>query len=310
MSRHAQVVALAGGVGGSRLAQGLARALPADQLTVVVNTGDDLTHLGLRVCPDLDTLMYTLAGLGDRQRGWGLTDETFHAMEMVGRYGGPTWFSLGDRDLGTHLARTARLADGATLTEVTHELFGHLNVATRVLPMTDGERRTFIETVDGERLPFQDWLVGRRAEPRVARVTREGEGVATDAVLQALDAADLVVLCPSNPFVSLDPILELPGVRERVAQRCVVGLSPIVSGHAVKGPLGTMIPDLLGVAPSAGAVASYYADLLTGLVVEHGDAHTLRDPSLARLEARTVMGDEHDRARLARELLAFAATLP
>ena len=308
MTKHARVVALAGGVGGSRLAQGLARALPAEALTVVVNTGDDLTHLGLSVCPDLDTLMYTLAGLGDRQRGWGLAGETFGAMEMVGRYGGPTWFALGDRDLGTHLARTARLADGATLTEVTLALFAHLNVPTRVLPMTNGSRRTFIETRDGERLPFQEWLVGRRAEPRVARVTRDGDGTATEEVLQVLDAADLVVLCPSNPFVSLDPILELPGVRERVLQRCTVGLSPIVSGHAVKGPLGNMIPDLLGVAPSAGAVASYYADLLTGLVVEHGDAHTLRQP-LACLETRTDMGDEHDRARLARELLAFAATL-
>ncbi|MCA9535629.1 MAG: 2-phospho-L-lactate transferase [Myxococcales bacterium] len=307
MSQHARVVALAGGVGGSRLAQGLARALPADALTVVVNTGDDLTHLGLRVCPDLDTLMYTLAGLGDRARGWGLADESFRAMEMVGRYGGPTWFALGDRDLGTHLARTTRLHAGASLTEVTAELCASLGVSTRLLPMTDGERRTFIDTQEGERLAFQDWLVGRRAAPRVSRVVREGQGQATCAVLAALDAADLVVLCPSNPYVSIDPIMELAGVRERVADTRCVALSPIVGGAAVKGPLGTMIPDLTGAPASAAAIARHYQGLLDGMVVEHGDAEGLTLPSL---ETRTVMGDEHDRERLARELLAFAAALP
>ncbi|MCB9660783.1 MAG: 2-phospho-L-lactate transferase [Polyangiales bacterium] len=307
MSSAPRVVALAGGVGGSRLAHGLARALPEGALTVIVNTGDDLTHLGLRICPDLDTLMYTLSGLGDRARGWGLRDETFRAMEMVARYGGPTWFALGDQDLGTHLVRTARLGEGATLTQVTAELCERVGVRTPLLPMSDGERRTFIETTDGERLPFQDWLVGRRAAPRVARVTREGDGHATDEVLRALDEADLVVLCPSNPFVSLDPILELPGVRERVAARRTVGLSPIVGGQAVKGPLGTMIPDLLGTPASASAIGIYYADLLRGLVVERGDAVNVTLPTL---ETATVMGDEVDRARLARELLDFAAALP
>lgn len=307
MSAFHNVVALAGGVGGSRLAQGLARALPHDALTVVVNTGDDLVHVGLTVCPDLDTLMYTLGGLGDRERGWGLRDESFRAMEMLGRYGGPTWFSLGDRDLGTHLARTMQLAAGNTLTQVTASLCASVGVHTRLLPMSDGMRKTIIETTEGERLPFQDWLVGRRAVPRVKSVTRVGDGVATPQVLSALDAADLVVICPSNPYVSIDPILELPGVRERVAQKRVVALSPIVGGKAVKGPLATMIPDLAGVAPSAAAIVQHYQGLLSALVVEHGDAQGVPLPCL---ETRTVMGDEHDRERLARELLAFAAELP
>jgi LPPG:FO 2-phospho-L-lactate transferase len=307
MSAFRHVVALAGGVGGSRLAQGLARALPEDALTVVVNTGDDLVHVGLTVCPDLDTLMYTLGGLGDRERGWGLRDESFRAMEMLGRYGGPTWFSLGDRDLGTHLARTMQLSAGATLTQVTASLCASVGVTTRLLPMTDGARKTIIETTEGERLPFQDWLVGRRAVPRVRSVTRVGDGVATPEVLGALDAADLVVLCPSNPYVSIDPILELPSVRERVAQKPVVALSPIVGGKAVKGPLGTMIPDLAGVPASAAAIVQHYGGLLSALVVEQGDA---ADVPLPCLETRTVMGDERDRERLARELLAFAAELP
>ena len=307
MSAFRNVVALAGGVGGSRLAQGLARALPNDALTVVVNTGDGLVHVGLTVCPDLDTLMYTLGGLGDRERGWGLRDESFRAMEMLGRYGGPTWFSLGDRDLGTHLARTMQLAAGNTLTEVTASLCASVGVTTRLLPMSDGMRKTIIETAEGERLPFQDWLVGRRAVPRVKSVTRVGDGVATPQVLSALDAADLVVICPSNPYVSIDPILELPAVRERVAQKRVVALSPIVGGKAVKGPLATMIPDLAGVAPSAAAIVQHYQGLLSALVVEHGDAQGVPLPCL---ETRTVMGDEHDRERLARELLAFAAELP
>ncbi len=307
MTPFRHVVALAGGVGGSRLAQGLARALPPEALTVVVNTGDDLVHVGLTVCPDLDTLMYTLSGLGDRERGWGLRDESFRAMEMLGRYGGPTWFALGDRDLGTHLARTMQLAAGASLTSVTAHLCASVGVHTRLLPMSDGTRKTIIETTDGERLPFQDWLVGRRAVPRVKSVTRVGEGVATPEVLRALDDADLVVVCPSNPYVSIDPILELPGVRERVAQKRVVALSPIVGGRAVKGPLGTMIPDLMGVPASAAAIVQHYGGLLSALVVEHGDAI---DIALPCRETRTVMGDEHDRERLARELLAFAAELP
>lgn len=307
MTSFRHVVALAGGVGGSRLAQGLARALPTDALTVVVNTGDDLVHVGLDVCPDLDTLMYTLSGLGDRERGWGLRDESFRAMEMLGRYGGPTWFALGDRDLGTHLARTMQLAAGRTLTEVTAHLCTSVGVHTRLLPMSDGARKTIIETTEGERLPFQDWLVGRRAVPRVSRVVREGDGVATPQVLSALDDADLVVICPSNPYVSIDPILELPGVRERVTRKRVVALSPIVGGKAVKGPLGTMIPDLMGVPASAAAIVQHYDGLLSALVVEHGDGAGVGVPCR---ETRTVMGDERDRERLARELLAFAAELP
>ncbi len=306
MSGPPRVLALAGGVGGSRLVHGLAQCLPADALSVVVNTADDLTHLGLRICPDLDTVMYTLAGLGDRQRGWGLKGESFEAMGMLARYGGPTWFSLGDRDMGTHLFRTQALREGADLTQVTARLCAGVQVQTTLLPMTNGERRTFIQTRDGERLPFQDWLVGRRAAPEVRAVEREGAGEASEPVLRALDECDLVVLGPSNPYVSIDPILELAGVRERLLRKPVVALSPIVGGKAVKGPLGTMIPQLTGEPASARAIASHYGELLNGMVVEGGDGEGLGLPCL---ETRTVMRDEEDRARLAAELLRFALTL-
>ena len=304
MSPWRSVVALSGGVGGARLIDGLARELPGDALTVVVNTGDDFEHWGLAVSPDLDTVMYTLAGLSHEERGWGVADESFRALELMKRYGGEQWFALGDRDLATHLVRTRALRDGRTLSAVTAQLCAALDVRTRVLPMADEPRRTMIDTDEHGALPFQDWLVRLRAEPSARRVWFRGAAVATAAVLDSLRSADLIVIGPSNPYVSIDPILTLPGVRDAIGEKQVIGVSPIVRGRAVKGPLAAMFGSLGSLEPSAGAVARHYDGLLSGFVVERGDEASVAGvPTLA---TETVMRSATDRRRLARDLLAFA----
>jgi len=302
-----RVVALSGGVGGARFLDGLARALPAESLTAVVNTGDDFVHLGLHVCPDLDTVMYTLAALGDEERGWGLTGETFAALEMVRRYCGPDWFALGDRDLATHLLRTEAMRGGETLTTITARLCGALGIEARVLPMADGPCRTMIETVAQGTLPFQDWFVRHRAKPAVRAVRFEGRPSPAPGVVEALDASDLVLIGPSNPYVSIDPILALDGIRAALSRKPVVAVSPIVGGRAVKGPLGAMIPELTGAPPTAGAIARHYGALLRGLVVEHGDEREAF--GVAIRATGTIMKSRDERRRLAEDTLAFAAEL-
>lgn len=302
-----RVVYLSGGVGGARLLHGLCRALPDEALTVVVNTGDDLYHLGLYVAPDLDTVMYTLAGLSDEARGWGLAEETFGALEMVRRYGGESWFALGDRDLGTHLVRTEALARGQTLSEVTSRLFRALGVTTRVLPMADAPCRTMIETEADGTLPFQEWFVRRRAAPAVRRVLFEGTRTPAPGVLEAVAAADLVVIGPSNPYVSIDPILALDGVRAAVEARRVAALSPIVGGRAVKGPLAEMIRALTGEEPSAGAIVRHYRGLLDAIMVEEGDEPEARAAGCVVRGGSTIMRDRAASLRLAREVLELAS---
>jgi LPPG:FO 2-phospho-L-lactate transferase len=324
MREPPRVVALSGGVGGAKLVDGLAAVLPPEALTIVVNTGDDFDHWGLRICPDLDTVMYTLAGLAHPEQGWGLAGETFGAFAMVERLGGATWFRLGDRDLGTHLVRTQRLAGGARLTEITADLCRGLGVAHRVLPMCDAPRPTMIDTRDDGTLGFQDWLVRRRAAPAVTRVWSAGPAASAPAVVAAIEAADVVILGPSNPYVSIDPILAVEGVRAAISRRPTVAVSPIVAGRAVKGPLAAMIEQLAARPPGPDAIADHYAGLLQGLVYEEGDAapgaaidhaHVVdrtraTSPSGIRtLATATVMSTRDDRARLAREVLAFAETL-
>lgn len=302
--RALRVVYLSGGVGGARLLDGMARALAPESLTAIVNVGDDFEHFGLYVCPDLDTVLYTLSNLGDAQRGWGLRNESFHALEMVRRYGGEDWFQIGDKDLGTHLMRTRWLHDGATLTTVAERLSRALDIACTVLPMSDDKLSIEIETAQDGVLAFQEWLVRERGRPRVQRVLLRGNARPSARVLSALDAAELVVIGPSNPYVSIDPILSLPGVRERVARKKVVAVSPIVAGRAVKGPLAEMIPALSDRPASAGAVAAHYGELLTGFVVERGDEADVR--GLPVLATRTVMRTRRDRRVLALALLEFA----
>jgi LPPG:FO 2-phospho-L-lactate transferase len=305
--RVSRVVYLSGGVGGARLLEGMAQLLPPASLTTIVNVGDDFEHWGLYVCPDLDTLLYTLSGLSDKKRGWGLRGESFRTLELVKRYGGDGWFQLGDRDLATHLMRTQWLREGQTLTAVTARLARALGVEHALLPMSDAPLRTQIETQSEGTLGFQHWLVRRRGEPSVARVRFDGQAQPTPEVLAAIEAADLAVIGPSNPYVSVDPILSLPGVRERLARRPVIAVSPIVGGRAIKGPLAEMIPALAQRDASALAIAAHYGTLLKGLVLERGDERATFE--LPLLATRTVMRTLRDRVRLARELLAFAETL-
>ncbi len=301
-----RVVALSGGVGGAKLVDGLAAVLPAEALTVVVNTGDDFVHWGLRICPDLDTVMYTLAGLAHPVQGWGLADESFAAFAMVERLGGPAWFRLGDHDLGVHLVRTQRLAAGAALSAVTAELCTSLGIGPRILPMCELPRATMLDTADGT-LDFQEWLVRRRGAPAVNRVWSTGPSAACPAVLDAIADSDLIVIGPSNPYVSIDPILNLDGVRAALAAKPVVAVSPIVGGKAVKGPLAGMIEQLAGRAASPAAIAAHYRGLLAGLVIERGDE---APAGVASLPASTVMTTRDDRARLAADVLAFAEVVP
>jgi LPPG:FO 2-phospho-L-lactate transferase len=301
------LVYLSGGVGGARLAHGLYHCLPPELLTCIVNTGDDLVHWGLQVSPDLDTMLYTLSDLADIERGWGLADETFAALGAVKRLGGEDWFALGDRDLATHLMRTDWLRSGLSLSEVTERLRKALGVACPILPMSDSPRETMIETPDGT-LSFQRWLVAKRGLPEVQRVWFKGDGAASPAVIDALDHARLVVIGPSNPYVSIEPILAVPGVRERVARLPVLAVSPIVHGKAVKGPLAGMLQSLSGFPAEAASVARYYGPLLTGYVLEHGDHAELEHP-VPVLATKTVMKTRADSLHLARAVLAFAEEL-
>ena len=315
------ILALAGGVGGAKLAAGLQAALdtPADLLTVV-NTGDDFEHLGLSICPDLDTVMYTLSGRANPETGWGLAGETWHFLEALAALGGEDWFRLGDRDLATHVERTRRLRAGETLSEVTSHLAARLGVPSRIAPMSDDPVRTVVETPDGD-LPFQEYFVRRRCEPAVRGLRFEGApearmSAAFEAAL-ADPTLDAVVVCPSNPYLSVDPILAIPGVRAALAGCAapVVAVSPIVGGRAIKGPAAKIMEEL-GVEVSAATVADRYRDLLDGFVLDETDRALAAAIESADMGAglcvqveQTVMRSGEDRARLAVRVLEFARLL-
>lgn len=301
-----KLVYLSGGVGGARLAHGLYNTLDPSALCCVINTGDDLVHWGLHVSPDVDTMLYTLADVADVERGWGLAGETFEALAGVKRYGGEDWFALGDRDLATHLMRTQWLREGETLTRVTARQCAALGVRARLLPMSDAPCETMIETASGS-LSFQRWLVAERGLPIVKRVWFRGEARATREVEHALREAQLVVIGPSNPYVSIDPILALPGVRERLRELPVLAVSPIVHGRAVKGPLAGMLESLGHMPPAAASVAAHYGDLLQGYVIERGDEVT--QPSLRVLATDTLMPTRAHSRALAEHVLEFARQL-
>lgn len=303
-----RVVCLAGGVGGAKLADGLARVLPPDNLTIIVNTGDDFRHLGLTICPDLDTVMYTLGGVANPDTGWGRAGESRRAIEEVSRLGGPNWFSLGDLDLATHLTRAHWLDAGEPLTAVTRRLCQRFGINPAVLPMCDQPAPTLIETASGEVLPFQVWFVRERWQPVVGRVILPEDVRASAAVIRALESADLVVIAPSNPFVSIDPILNVYPIRALLEDvpRAVIAVSPIIAGQAVKGPAAKMMNEM-GSEASAAAVAAYYGHLLDGFVYDCRDTGMTAEDGLALLCADTLMNTPADRERLAREVMAFAA---
>lgn len=304
--QNKNVVVLSGGVGGAKLVHGLARALPSDSLRVIVNTGDDFEFLSLWISPDLDTIMYTLSERAPIDRGWGIKDDTSRVFEAAKLLGAPDWFLLGDQDVAVNLLRTDKLRGGARLTEVTRELFRAHKLPTNVLPMADAPNPTVIRDSDGVKHSFQDWLVKLRAVPIAQEVLFEGEGHASEETLQAICAADLIILPPSNPFVSIDPILRLESVRDLLRTKPVIAVSPIIGGKAVKGPLATMIPSLLDVDASAHALANYYKDFLDLYVVAPED---LEETPPVPLVARDIMmSDISARDRLAREVLSLAQT--
>lgn len=310
------IVVLAGGVGGARLARGIARVVPAGDLSVVVNTADDFDHLGLSISPDLDTVMYTLAGLENASQGWGLTGESWSFMAAMEKLGGETWFRLGDRDLATHVERTRRLTAGATLGDVTAQLCAALGITARVLPMTNHRVRTIVHS-DAGILPFQDYFVRRQCAPRIRGLEFEGAdaAAANPAAVAALGdpALDAIVLAPSNPFVSVAPILAVSELARAIAIRKVplVAVCPIVGGKAVKGPAAKMMAEL-GHEVSALGVARHYGGVIDGLVVDTADrdaAAAIRDLGLAVHVTDTIMSDDDGRRRLAADTLAFAREL-
>ena len=305
------VVALAGGVGGAKLAVGLQEVLEAGRLTVVVNTADDFEHWGLQICPDLDTVIYNLAGINNPEQGWGRVDETFCTLEAMGQIGGEDWFLLGDRDLALHLRRTEWLRQGISLTEVTERLRRSFGIPSVVLPMSDQPVSTLVHTEDGD-LPFQHYFVRQRCEPIVLDLTFVGATKArlTDAVSDAIEAADVIVIAPSNPYLSIDPILSVAGMRRQLllCRKPTIAVSPIVGGKAIKGPAAKLMREL-GKAVSPETVAGNYRDLLDGFVLDNVDEALHNTLGMPTLVTDTIMNSMKVKADLARAILAFATRL-
>lgn len=305
-----KILALSGGVGGAKLALGLSRVLAEDELTIIANTADDFTHLGLHISPDLDTVMYTMAGLNNQEQGWGLAGETWSMLSAMEQLGGETWFRLGDRDIATHLRRTEMLAAGKTLTEVTVELCRQLDIGHTLLPMSNDRVRTLVDSDQGV-LPFQHYFVRERCAPSVRGFSFRGleSAVANPALIEILadPALAAVIICPSNPFVSVDPILKLSGVRDALKSSTakVVAVSPIVAGMAIKGPAAKMMAEL-SMPVTADSVAGHYGDLLDLFVIDESDAtlsNTIERAGTPVAATQTVMKTLEDRENLARFVL-------
>lgn len=311
MSGH--VVALCGGVGGAKLAHGLSLALPAGELSLIINTGDDFEHLGLRISPDLDSVLYALAGLSDPVRGWGRRDETWTFMQALKDLGGESWFQLGDGDLAVHVERSRRLASGETLSEVTAHLARALKVTVPLLPMSDDPVRTRVLTADGW-LDFQDYFVRRRCAPAVQAFEFAGAGTARaqPQALAALARSDLaaIIICPSNPFVSIEPILAVPGIRAAIerARSPVIGVTPIIGGQAIKGPAAKMLAEL-GLEVSGAAVARRYAGLIDGFLIDQTDPQPDPVAGVTFFSAATLMQSTEERVHLANAALQAADAL-
>jgi len=309
-------LALSGGVGGAKLALGLSRVLGPEELTIVANTGDDFEHLGLHISPDVDTLLYTLSGVNNPETGWGRAEETWSCMADLKRLRGETWFRLGDKDLALHLCRTAQLKKGARLSEVIDGLRKQMEIGPEVLPMSDHPVRTEVETDQGL-LQFQQYFVRKRCEPVVKRLhfTGASEAGMTPRVSQLLagNALHSIIICPSNPYLSIDPILAIPGVRQAIkgSTAPTIAVSPIVDGSAIKGPTAKLMAEL-GVPVSAAAVVEHYGDLLDGFVIDSADAAlagSIEKGGIACTVTNTVMKSLDDRTQLARDVLEFARTL-
>ena len=303
-----KIVALAGGVGGAKFADGLAQALQPDQLTIIVNTADDFTHLGLRISPDLDTVCYTLAGLANPDTGWGRENETWNVFTHLKRMGMPEWFQLGDSDLATHIIRTVRTTNGWTLSQITRCFCETWGIKVHVLPMSDQDIQTMVHTDEGI-LEFQEYFVHRKCMPAVRGFTFEGilSSLPAPGVLDALKMADAVVICPSNPWVSIDPILAVPHILTELQAHLVIAVSPIIGNQTVKGPAAKMFSEL-GIEPSAFAVAQHYGTIINSLVIDRSDfllGERINALGIGTYQTDIIMHDWSDRNRLAMEVLAY-----
>jgi LPPG:FO 2-phospho-L-lactate transferase len=313
-----KIVAFAGGVGGAKLADGLARCLQPGNLTIIVNTGDDFEHWGLRICPDLDTVCYTLAGLANPETGWGRSGESWEIFENVRQLGGADWFHIGDKDLATHIERTRRLKTGQRLSQVVHDFCQSWGIRATILPMTDQPVSTIVDTIEYGELPFQEYFVHRHCEPTVKGFRFDGIESAQPApgVAEAICEADAIVFCPSNPWVSIDPILCTLTPQRGTSPdpsplkgkgKMVVAVSPIIGGQTVKGPAAKMFAEL-GIEPSALAVAKHYGDSISGFVLDTIDAHLADEIQKLRIRplvTNTLMKSLEDRQHLAEDVLNF-----
>ncbi|MBE0672831.1 MAG: 2-phospho-L-lactate transferase [Anaerolineales bacterium] len=303
-----KITALAGGVGGAKLAHGLAHILAPEDLTIIVNTGDDFEHLGMYICPDLDTVCYTLGGLANPETGWGRVGESWNTISNVEKLGGPAWFRLGDQDIATHLERTRRLKEGQSLSQITKDFCKAWGIQHTVLPMSDSPVRTMVDSDEGE-LAFQEYFVHRQCVPKVKGFRFDGVEAAEPAVgvKEAIDQADAVVICPSNPWVSIDPILQVI----KKIDKPVLAVSPIIGGKTVKGPAAKMYEEL-GIEPSALAVARHYRTILTGFVLDNADSvmeNEIKNLNVKTLITDTLMNHLTDRTRLAKDVLHFIGSL-
>jgi LPPG:FO 2-phospho-L-lactate transferase len=308
------VVALSGGIGGAKLALGLYRVLPPRTLRVIVNTGDDFDHLGLRICPDVDTTLYTLGNRENRETGWGRRDETWSFMSAITELGGPTWFKLGDRDLALHIERTRRLARGHSLTSIIDDVARSFGIEAQVIPMCDQPVRTRIHTNDGD-LGFQDYFVRVRCKPQLHSLSFDGASAACPsfAAQQALTPPGelrAIIICPSNPYLSIDPILAVPGLKELMsaAGAPIIAVTPLIGGKAIKGPTAKIMSEL-GLERSPAAIAQHYGGLIDGFVLDCADAALEREIAVPCLLTDTLMRTLADRERLARATLDFASSM-
>ena len=305
-----KVIALAGGVGGAKMAWGLAQLLEVDQLSIIVNTGDDFEHLGLSISPDVDTVCYTLAGLANPLTGWGRIEETWNCFSELKKLGGPDWFGLGDKDLALHLERTQLLKQGKTLSEVTSYLANGMGIKHQVIPMSDQPVRTIVNTKEFGELPFQEYFVKHHCEPTMLSCRFDGIEKArlTESGRKSLESADVIIFCPSNPWVSIDPILEIEIVKQIISEKVAIAVSPIIGGKAIKGPAAKMYMEM-GIVPSALAVAEHYNGLIRGIVIDNIDKNQMQQISrcgIIPIATQTIMSDNQTRETLARETILFA----
>ena len=304
-----KVVALAGGVGGAKLVDGIAQILPPEAFSIIVNTGDDLEYLSMKISPDLDTVCYTLANLANPETGWGQKDETWQTFDAVANLDGSAWFRLGDKDLATHLVRTTRLESGEKLSEITADFLRCWGVGHAVYPMSDDPVRTIVHTKSGEALGFQEYFVHQACQPEVRSFEFLGieEAQPVPKAIDAIKGCDLIIFSPSNPWVSIDPILAVPGIKKLITEKPVIVVSPLVRGKALKGPAAKMYAEL-GIEPCALEVAKHYHDVLAGFVFDTQDAEELEKIERWRiipLVTDIVMKNRQDRVRLAEEVLDF-----